>query len=906
MAANILVTFTADSDSLDASVKQATKDIAVIGDKAAQAGAKASEAFKDAGKSAAAAFSSGQVKAAIDSQVKSIDSLKAGVKKLYDEEIKLLSAGQKQSAAFKKNQEDAAKLRAEIDKLSKGTTVYGNETGKVEKAAVSLKTQLKNLKAELSNLEAQGQENSKAFQDTAFQAARLEDQIGDTNERVRVLASDTFKFDAAVGAIKGLAAGFSIAQGAVAIFGEENKDLQKVIAQTQGAIALLTGLQEAAALVTGQGATKIAFQNIFMKEKVVVTTAAATATGVLATAEEGAAVATLTTVRSLNLLKLAIAGTGIGLLVIGLVALYKAWEDSKQAAANFSQAMDDADASVIGLKGDVAALNRELIDANEKLLVSQGKITEAEGNRRKTTREANEEAFKANAQRVLDYNDLGVREQELARIVAKAQQDKEEAQAKFSKNDSARNKGVLATSSFVLEAEKKKLEEVNNKRKALQQGFNDYSVAATAKLKTDIAIIDQEETNEKNKAEAERLKNKKDKTKSAEEIALTSAARIAAIDKEYALSRLQLDKSSIASQKTVLQAELEETTTALKLDFFTRKKAGEDIITLTADIKQKQLKANQDYAEGVKAIDEAVVENEFKTLNESEANIAKWIEYRKKVKKKQSDEDKKADEEETQRIKDENQKRADTFFQYADAIASAFSSINDLSKQLSENRIADITATSEVELQAINDSTDTERKKDRERTALAKRTAQAIAAEKTKVAKQDKAIALFDIALTTAKAAFAAAVGPPPNPFLAGIIIAAGAIQLAAVAAKPIPKFERGGVIGGQRHSQGGTMIEAERDEYIVNRGQSVKHRQELNAMNTSSAAFKKLIDERYVRPAVMSYMMQDKRRSDGVTVNAKLDSRSMESELRGLRKDIRKSGRKGINNSIDTRYSWQ
>ena len=54
MAANILVTFTADSDSLNASVKQATKDIAAVGEKAAEAGAKASEAFKDAGKSAAA------------------------------------------------------------------------------------------------------------------------------------------------------------------------------------------------------------------------------------------------------------------------------------------------------------------------------------------------------------------------------------------------------------------------------------------------------------------------------------------------------------------------------------------------------------------------------------------------------------------------------------------------------------------------------------------------------------------------------------------------------------------------------------------------------------------------------------------------------------------------------------
>ncbi len=101
-------------------------------------------------------------------------------------------------------------------------------------------------------------------------------------------------------------------------------------------------------------------------------------------------------------------------------------------------------------------------------------------------------------------------------------------------------------------------------------------------------------------------------------------------------------------------------------------------------------------------------------------------------------------------------------------------------------------------------------------------------------------------------------------------------------------------------------MIEAERDEYIVNRGQSVKHRQELNAMNTSSAAFKKLIDERYVRPAVMSYMMQDKRRSDGVTVNAKLDSRSMESELRSINKNLKKRPMVINVNSNDSRYQWQ
>jgi hypothetical protein len=884
VAANILVTFTADSDSLDASVKQATKDIASIGDKAAQAGAKASESFKEAGKSAAAAFSSGQVKAAIDSQVKSIDSLRAGIDKLYKEEIKLLSAGQKQSSAYKKNVEEAAKLRAEIEKLSKGTNVYGNETGKVEKAAVSLKTQLKNLKAELSNLEAQGQENSKAFQDTAFQAARLEDQIGDTNERVRVLASDTFKFDAAVGAIKGLAAGFSIAQGAVAIFGEENKDLQKVIAQTQGAIALLTGLQEAAALVTGQGATKIAFQNIFMKEKVVVTTAAATATGALATAEEGAAVATLTTVRSLNLLKLAIAGTGIGLLVIGLVALYKAWEESQQAALNAKKAYEEVGVSVRNLRQDNFELQKSLIDSADALAVAQGREKQSAVDIRNERRDALEEGIKANGEYLLQIQQLKIREQELAKVVARSRNGTD-FQDKKNRAD------LEANVKRRIELEKLVAEDIATRRLILSN-----------KVQT----IEQEELNSSKKNGEAKVEVAKETAKSSEQVALELAAKIASIDKIYASNRLQLDKSSIASQKSVLQAELQETTAALNLDLFTRKKAGEDIITLTEEIKQKQLKANQDYADGVKAIDETIVENEFKNLSESEANIAKWIDYRKKVKKKQADDEKKADDEETERIKAENQKRADTFFQYADAVASAFASINDLSKQLSENRIADITASSDAELEAINNSTDTERKKDRERTALAKRTAAAIAAEKTKVAKQDKALALFDIALTTAKAAFAAAVGPPPNPILAGIIIASGAIQLAAVAAKPIPKFERGGVIGGQRHSQGGTMIEAERDEYIVNRGQSVKHRQELNAMNTSSAAFKKLIDERYVRPAVMSYMMQDKRRSDGVTVNAKLDSRSMESELRSINKNLKKRPMVINVNSNDSRYQWQ
>ena len=44
------------------------------------------------------------------------------------------------------------------------------------------------------------------------------------------------------------------------------------------------------------------------------------------------------------------------------------------------------------------------------------------------------------------------------------------------------------------------------------------------------------------------------------------------------------------------------------------------------------------------------------------------------------------------------------------------------------------------------------------------------------------------------------------------------ALAVAAIASQKPPKMEQGGLIGGRRHSQGGTMIEAEQGEFVVNR----------------------------------------------------------------------------------------
>ena len=261
----------------------------------------------------------------------------------------------------------------------------------------------------------------------------------------------------------------------------------------------------------------------------------------------------------------------------------------------------------------------------------------------------------------------------------------------------------------------------------------------------------------------------------------------------------------------------------------------------------------------------------------------------------------------TAKLNTEQDARVDKAVEYADAVLGVFSAINDLSQANTELRIEEIQRVSDKELEAINSSTETEGMKQRQRENLEKRTNQKIAQEKEKQAKLDKALSIFEIGINTASSIIktGAQLGyPAAIPFQIGAAIV-GAAQIAVVSSQAIPKYEKGGEIGGKRHSQGGTIVEAEQGEYIVNRKQTSIHRRELNALNQSSEAFKKLIQDRYVKPALMNYILKSKKDSQ-INVNAMLNSKAMEDEIRGLRKDIRSNSKTFYNNEIDSRYQWQ
>jgi hypothetical protein len=109
----------------------------------------------------------------------------------------------------------------------------GSSVGSVK----SLKAELRAVTNELGQLEV----GSEAFVKAAQKAGELQDRIGDVKNTIGAFNPEA-KFKALADTVGIAANAFSAVQGAMAIMGSESEDLNRIMAQTQGAIALATGL----------------------------------------------------------------------------------------------------------------------------------------------------------------------------------------------------------------------------------------------------------------------------------------------------------------------------------------------------------------------------------------------------------------------------------------------------------------------------------------------------------------------------------------------------------------------------------------------------------------------------------------------------------------------------------------
>ena len=159
--------------------------------------------------------------------------------------------------AIKEAEKTADELLLVEKRLKEEASAVVESEGK----STSLKSRLRELTMQLAELEMQGLANTQEFRDLQNEAAVLQDQLGDTRQQVQILSNDEAGFQGMLSVMSGVSGGFTALTGAMSLFGEENEDLQKVMARLQSVMAITMGLQQVAQTLNKDSAASLVVLN---------------------------------------------------------------------------------------------------------------------------------------------------------------------------------------------------------------------------------------------------------------------------------------------------------------------------------------------------------------------------------------------------------------------------------------------------------------------------------------------------------------------------------------------------------------------------------------------------------------------------------------------------------------------
>ena len=202
-----------------------------------------------------------QIDVVVDTNKAAIAELEAEYKRLGVEASKALSAGNKEEATAL--QAKQAQIREEInlrqqviDETGKQADALLREEQQLKKAQqaaeqnanaqISLRTQLRNVREQLAQMEQAGLRGTETFKKLQQECGRLADAIGDAQTQARIFSHDNAGLQGMIAGLSGVAGAFSTAQGAVALFAGENENLQKIMLKVQALMSITMGLQQVA------------------------------------------------------------------------------------------------------------------------------------------------------------------------------------------------------------------------------------------------------------------------------------------------------------------------------------------------------------------------------------------------------------------------------------------------------------------------------------------------------------------------------------------------------------------------------------------------------------------------------------------------------------------------------------
>lgn len=158
----------------------------------------------------------------------------------------------------------------------KSTADQINNLGNAGSAMTTLRTRIREISQQLMEMrvaayeaggetEVQALMMSESYQNLAKEGAKLRDIQADVMGEMGKMANDTSTIQGVIQGVSGIAGAFSLAQGAIGLFGEKDEDLQKIMVKVQSLMAVMMGLQQVANALNKDSALMIMLRQFLAK-----------------------------------------------------------------------------------------------------------------------------------------------------------------------------------------------------------------------------------------------------------------------------------------------------------------------------------------------------------------------------------------------------------------------------------------------------------------------------------------------------------------------------------------------------------------------------------------------------------------------------------------------------------------
>lgn len=696
-------------------------------------------------------------------------------------------------AEYKKLEKDLKTTQTSMAGFAKSQKNVNDAVIAGATSAPRLRTELMNVKEELARMEQAGDNSSKAFINLSIKAGQLQDQMGDTRQRIQILSSDTRGLDTAMGLGRGLAGGFSAATSAAALLGGESEELTKAFLKVQAATAVLSGVQEVANMLNKDSVVMVNLQtaaessNTLSKIKNYTATKIQAANTVLETAaNNGSKVAKVGATVTQWALNAAVYAFPIVALIAGLAAIVAGFAAYSSNTAEAERAQARLNAEAENFSADMKERNR-LTEHNVNVMKAQGKGMEE----------------------IYNYQ------------LKRAEQDKKYFQQQYAYLQSSKD----ATKDQLDEA-RKNVEDAGNKVLEIKSQH----------------IVD--ETQQRTDADKKKLEDQKAADEKAQQLARENAAYMLDITKQLEDSKITVMKDGVDKQVALIELEYSRKLAVIKGNSAKEIALRESLERekqqkIAAIMKVEALKGEKLAGDGVLKIFEKGEQNKSAAAKKSGDIISN---INKSIADKTKDEIK----DEADKIKEKEDRKVELFQASSDAVGEIGNLLFEGASQKRDQELSDLDREYSAKIEAAEGNK-----------ALQQRLEEELAAKKLEIrikqAKADKAQAIFNIGLATAQAVISALAMVPPNiplSILAGIT---GAAQLAAVIAKPLPKYAKGKKAGGSGHFATVGELGAE-TMWIPDNAAVIPHNRKLNFDTFQDFGIPAEMDSKWIKGADIDY----------------------------------------------------